>query len=96
MSKVVLASQLPNKRNASLAPGLKQRHVTMLSIAGVICAGLFVCSVHAFSASVPAALLAYLIAGTLLVLVMRMLCDMAVASPATGCFSTYADRSICR
>lgn len=34
MSKVVLASQLPNKRNASLAPGLKQRHVTMLSIAG--------------------------------------------------------------
>ena len=33
MSKVVLASQLPNKRNA-LAPGLKQRHVTMLSIAG--------------------------------------------------------------
>lgn len=36
MSKVVLASQLPNKRNASLAPGLKQRHVTMLSIAGVI------------------------------------------------------------
>ncbi len=42
MSKVVLASQLPNKRNASLAPGLKQRHVTMLSIAGVIGAGLFV------------------------------------------------------
>lgn len=67
MSKVVLASQLPNKRNASLAPGLKQRHVTMLSIAGVIGAGLFVGSGHAIAAAGPAALLAYLIAGTLVV-----------------------------
>lgn len=81
MSKVVLASQLPNKRNASLAPGLKQRHVTMLSIAGVIGAGLFVGSGHAIAAAGPAALLAYLIAGTLVVLVMRMLGEMAVASP---------------
>lgn len=96
MSKVVLASQLPNKRNASLAPGLKQRHVTMLSIAGVIGAGLFVGSGHAIAAAGPAALLAYLIAGTLVVLVMRMLGEMAVASPDTGSFSTYADRSIGR
>lgn len=55
MSKVVLVSQLPNKRNASLAPGLKQRHVTMLSIAGVIGAGLFVGSGHAIAAAGPAA-----------------------------------------
>lgn len=96
MSKVILASQLPNKRNASLAPGLKQRHVTMLSIAGVIGAGLFVGSGHAIAAAGPAALLAYLIAGTLVVLVMRMLGEMAVASPDTGSFSTYADRSIGR
>ncbi|MBN3787770.1 GABA permease [Burkholderia sp. Ac-20353] len=78
----------------TLAPGLKQRHVTMLSIAGVIGAGLFVGSGHAIAAAGPAALVAYLLAGTLVVLVMRMLGEMAVASPDTGSFSTYADRAI--
>lgn len=96
MSKVILASQLPNQGKTSLAPGLKQRHVTMLSIAGVIGAGLFIGSGHAIAAAGPAVLLAYLIAGTLVVLVMRMLGEMAVASPDTGSFSTYADRAIGR
>jgi len=77
-----------------LAQGLKQRHVTMLSIAGVIGAGLFVGSGHAIAAAGPAVLLAYAAAGTLVVLVMRMLGEMAVASPDTGSFSTYADKAI--
>jgi GABA permease len=77
-----------------LAQGLKQRHVTMLSIAGVIGAGLFVGSGHAIAEAGPAVLLAYAAAGTLVVLVMRMLGEMAVASPDTGSFSTYADRAI--
>lgn len=66
----------------------------MLSIAGVIGAGLFVGSGHAIAAAGPAVLLAYAAAGTLVVLVMRMLAEMAVASPDTGSFSTYADRAI--
>ncbi|WP_449432407.1 GABA permease [Pseudomonas putida] len=82
--------------NTSLAPGLKQRHVTMLSIAGVIGAGLFVFSGHAIAKAGPAALVAYICTGTLVVLVMRMLGEMAVASPDTGSFSTYADRAIGR
>jgi GABA permease len=77
-----------------LEQGLKPRHVTMLSIAGVIGAGLFVGSGHAIAAAGPAVLLAYAAAGTLVVLVMRMLGEMAVASPDTGSFSTYADRAI--
>ena len=77
-----------------LEQGLKPRHVTMLSIAGVIGAGLFVGSGHAIAAAGPAVLLAYAAAGTLVVLVMRMLAEMAVASPDTGSFSTYADRAI--
>lgn len=80
--------------NSSLAPGLKQRHVTMLSIAGVIGAGLFVFSGHAIAKAGPAVLLAYVFTGALVVLVMRMLGEMAVASPDTGSFSTYADRAI--
>ncbi|WP_249678333.1 GABA permease [Pseudomonas abieticivorans] len=77
-----------------LGSGLKQRHVTMLSIAGVIGAGLFVGSGHAIAAAGPAVMLAYAAAGTLVVLVMRMLGEMAVASPDTGSFSTYADKAI--
>ena len=42
-----------------LEQGLKPRHVTMLSIAGVIGAGLFVGSGHAIAAAGPAVLLAY-------------------------------------
>ena len=80
--------------SSGLEQGLKPRHVTMLSIAGVIGAGLFVGSGHAIAAAGPAVLLAYAAAGTLVVLVMRMLAEMAVASPDTGSFSTYADRAI--
>ena len=83
-------TQTPN----GLEQGLKPRHVTMLSIAGVIGAGLFVGSGHAIAQAGPAVLLAYAAAGTLVVLVMRMLAEMAVASPDTGSFSTYADRAI--
>ncbi|WP_323123123.1 GABA permease [Burkholderia alba] len=77
-----------------LGTGLKQRHVTMLSIAGVIGAGLFVGSGHAIAEAGPAALIAYGIAGLLVVLVMRMLGEMAIAHPDSGSFSTYADRAI--
>jgi AAT family amino acid transporter/GABA permease len=68
----------------------------MLSIAGIIGAGLFVGSGHAIAAAGPAVLLAYLFSGLLVVLVMRMLGEMAVANPDTGSFSTYADQAIGR
>ena len=85
-------SSIPNA--SELDQGLKPRHITMLSIAGVIGAGLFVGSGHAIAEAGPAVLLAYAAAGTLVVLVMRMLAEMAVAAPDTGSFSTYADRAI--
>ncbi|MDD2060591.1 GABA permease [Pseudomonas sp. GD03860] len=77
-----------------LAQGFKPRHVTMLSIAGIIGAGLFVGSGHAIAAAGPAAILAYVLSGILVILVMRMLGEMAVARPDTGSFSTYADQAI--
>ncbi|MGE1094476.1 GABA permease [Pseudomonas zeae] len=88
----------PNSTDSSsqLAQGFKPRHVTMLSIAGIIGAGLFVGSGHAIAAAGPAVLLAYLFSGLLVVLVMRMLGEMAVANPDTGSFSTYADQAIGR
>ncbi|NWL78787.1 GABA permease [Pseudomonas taiwanensis] len=82
--------------SSELAQGFKPRHITMLSIAGIIGAGLFVGSGHAIASAGPAAIVAYALAGALVVLVMRMLGEMAVASPDTGSFSTYADRAIGR
>ncbi|MCY1397347.1 GABA permease [compost metagenome] len=89
---------MSNNRTTStddnLAVGFKQRYVTMLSIAGIIGAGLFIGSGHDIAAAEPSAIVAYALAGLLVVLVMRMLGEMAVASPDTGSFSTYADKAI--
>ncbi|WP_323132547.1 amino acid permease [Kineococcus indalonis] len=79
-----------------LGTGLKPRHITMISIAGVIGAGLFVGSSNAVAEAGPAVLVSYALAGTLVVLVMRMLGEMATAHPDTGSFSTYADRALGR
>ncbi|AGP31703.1 amino acid permease [Corynebacterium terpenotabidum] len=77
-----------------LGQGLKPRHVTMLSLAGAIGAGLFVGSATAIDLAGPAVILAYIAAAGLVVLVMRMLGEMATANPDSGSFSTYADRAI--
>lgn len=79
-----------------LSTGLKPRHITMISIAGVIGAGLFIGSATAIKIAGPAVLVAYAMAGLLVVLVMRMLGEMATAQPDTGSFSTYADRALGR
>jgi L-asparagine transporter-like permease len=62
----------------------------MISIGGIIGAGLFVGSSVAISAAGPAAVLSYLLAGTLVLLVMRMLGEMAVALPSTSSFTEFA------
>lgn len=77
-----------------LGHSLEQRHVTMIAIAGVIGAGLFVASGRIISMAGPAALIAYIMAGSLAAIITRMLGEMAVASPDTGSFSVYAERAI--
>src|SRR5689334_19250457 len=77
-----------------LKPGLKQRHVTMISLGGVIGAGLFVGSGAVINTTGPAAVLSYLAAGCLVILVMRMLGEMAVARPSTGSFADYAGAAL--
>jgi GABA permease len=77
-----------------LQAGLKRRHVTMIALGGVIGAGLFVGSGAVINQTGPAAVLSYLLAGILVVLVMRMLGEMAVANPSTGSFADYARFSL--
>ena len=77
-----------------LRSGLRRRHVTMISLGGVIGAGLFVGSGAVINTTGPAAVLSYLLAGLLVVLVMRMLGEMAAANPSTGSFADYAGMSL--
>src|SRR3982751_4334320 len=73
----------------NLQRGLRQRHMTMISLGGVIGAGLFVGSGAVMNQAGPAAVLSYVGAGALIVLVMRMLGEMAVANPTVGSFVEY-------
>ncbi len=68
----------------------------MIAIAGVIGAGLFVGSGVAIQQAGPGVLVAYAAAGLVVILVMRMLGEMAAANPETGSFSTYADKALGR
>src|SRR6202789_3061427 len=69
---------------------LRRRHMTMIALGGVIGAGLFVGSGVVIKSAGPAAVLSFLLTGLLVVLVMRMLAEMAVAIPAVGSFYEYA------
>src|SRR5829696_363692 len=73
-----------------LQQGLKRRHMTMISIGGVIGAGLFVGTGPILNQAGPATILTYLLTGCILILIMRMLGEMAVAQPSVGSFSDYS------
>ncbi|MGH4028299.1 amino acid permease [Actinomycetota bacterium Odt1-20B] len=87
---------LGSNDSAGLKAGLKNRHLSMIAIGGVIGAGLFVGSGSGIAAAGPAILISYALVGTMVVLVMRMLGEMAAARPASGSFSTYADQALGR
>ncbi len=77
-----------------LQVGLKNRHLSMIAIGGVIGAGLFVGSSSGIATAGPGILLSYALVGTLVVLVMRMLGEMSAANPTSGSFSAHADRAL--
>ncbi|MFH9040148.1 amino acid permease [Streptomyces sp. NPDC017966] len=78
----------------SLSHGLKQRHLSMIALGGVIGAGLFVGSGTAIAAAGPSVVVAYTLSGLLVMLVMRMLGEMSAAYPSSGSFSAHAERAI--
>ncbi|MEE1938103.1 amino acid permease [Streptomyces sp. TRM 70361] len=78
----------------SLTHGLRQRHLSMIALGGVIGAGLFVGSGAGIAAAGPSIVLAYAASGLLVTLVMRMLGEMSAAHPASGSFSVHAERAL--
>ncbi|MCV7284471.1 amino acid permease [Mycolicibacterium wolinskyi] len=73
-----------------LKKALSQRQLRMIAIGGVIGAGLFVGSGVVIGDTGPGTFITYALAGVLIIMVMRMLAEMAVANPSTGSFADYA------
>jgi GABA permease len=75
--------------HSSLSRSLRPRHVSMITIGGIIGAGLFVGSSVAINAAGPAVVISYALTGFLLLLVMRMLGEMAVEMPRVRSFTEF-------
>ncbi|KYG33080.1 amino acid permease [Priestia endophytica] len=73
---------------------LRMRHMMMIAFGGSIGAGLFVGSGAIIQDTGPSAVLTALMAGILVILIMRMLGEMVVAKPSLGSFSDYAREAL--
>ncbi|MGV9801206.1 amino acid permease [Mycobacterium sp. NPDC003449] len=78
----------------ALKKALSQRQLRMIAIGGVIGAGLFVGSGVVIGDTGPGVFITYGLAGVLIIMVMRMLAEMAVANPSTGSFADYARNAL--
>src|SRR6516164_4926917 len=83
-----LTASAPGDQNA-LSRSLRPRHVAMITIGGIIGAGLFVGSSVAIAAAGPAVIVSYVLTGFLILLVMRMLGEMAVEMPQVRSFTEF-------
>src|ERR1700756_5049828 len=80
----------PDPLQVELARSLQPRHVTLISLGGIIGVGLFVGSSAAIKMAGPSVLISYGLSGILVFLIMQMLGEMAVARPGLGTFAAYA------
>lgn len=80
----------PGPPKNELSRSLRGRHLTMISIGGIIGAGLFVSSSTAIRAAGPAVFISYAICGILILFIMRMLGEMATALPQVRSFTEFA------
>ena len=75
--------------DSELGTGLKSRHLTLMGLGMAVGAGLFLGVGEGIRAAGPAILVAYFIAGLIVIAVMRMLGEMAATRPSSGSFATY-------
>ena len=74
----------------NLIRDLKNRHIQLIAFGGAIGTGLFYGSAPSVMIAGPSVLIAYFIAGFIVLGLMRALGEMAVEEPIAGSFSTYA------
>ena len=80
----------PAEGSHELSRSLQARHLTMISIGGIIGAGLFVSSSTSIIAAGPASFISYAICGGIILLIMRMLGEMTMALPKVRSFTEFA------
>lgn len=86
-----LQESLPVKHVSGLHRNLKKRHLLMMSLGGTIGTGLFIGIAEPLYNVGPAGtLLAYLLAGTIMLATMMCLGELACAFPHSGSFQHYA------
>lgn len=84
----------PSIPSQGLGHSMKPRQLTMMGLGSAIGAGLFLGSGAGIHAAGPAVLISYLVAGTLIIVVMWALGEMAAANPNSGAFSVYAEKAM--
>ena len=90
-----MASAGNPKDDTGLERKMESRHLTMISLGGVIGTGLFVSSGYTIHQAGPlGAILAYAVGSLLVYCVMVSLGELSVAMPYAGSFHMYAKRFI--
>ena len=74
--------------------GLKNRHLQLISLGGVIGSGYFLGTGYVLEKAGPASILAYLLGGIIVLCVMLCLAELAVEKPVSGSFVAYARENI--
>lgn len=77
---------MTSENTTRLGSGLKVRHLTMMGLGSTIGAGLFLGTGVGIKAAGPSVIVAYIIAGFIAVMIMRMLGEMGSVVPASGSF----------
>ena len=88
------AASVSEPASNRLSKSLRSRHLAMISIGGIIGAGVFVGSSTAISQIGPAVVLSYLSAGLIVFAVIRILARMALDQPGLGAFTEYVRVSL--
>ncbi|WP_196604488.1 amino acid permease [Pectinatus haikarae] len=73
---------------------LKNRHLQLISLGGIIGSGYFLGTGYILEKTGPAAILAYLLGGLIVFCVMLCLAELAVAKPVSGSFVNYTNEYI--
>jgi len=76
--------------STELSRTLRGRHLMMISIGGIVGGGLFVGSSTSIRAAGPAAFISYALTGVIILMIMRMLSEMAASEPHARSFTEYA------
>lgn len=94
MSFATVSPQAKDPPVPSSQHRMKPRHLKMMGLGSVIGAGLFLGSGVGVQIAGPAVLLAYAVAGVLVMITMGALGEMASANPQSGAFAVYATQAL--